>query len=142
MVNHHHDINAVDDFSWLSLCHLAAAHPGRTNGGAPVSRGGRPCGCSGGCPARSCSCSGAASSADPSELVAVTGEDPVLARMRQQLQLFQMVRSLCPEMSHQEKQSTAAACLGSAPASALPEVSMTPVGATPPPWFPLSMPVA
>eukprot|EP00904_Undaria_pinnatifida_P004270 jgi/Undpi1/13844/HiC_scaffold_9.g03495.m1 len=73
----------------------------------------------------------------------VASDDPVVARMRRQIELYKMVQASCPGMSHQDIQGMALACMGetsSAPpvgggSSSSPTISMTPVGPAHPPQF-------
>ena len=77
--------------------------------------------------------------------VKVAGDDPVVARMRRQMELCKMVQASCPGMSHQNIQEMALACMGETPSappagggssSSAPTVSMTPVGPAHSPQFP------
>ena len=76
----------------------------------------------------------------------VAGDDPVVARMRRQIELYKLVQGSCPRMSHQDIQGMALACMGEAPSAPLaggglsssaPTIYMTPVGPAPPPQIPL-----
>ena len=42
----------------------------------------------------------------------VASDDPVVARMRRQIELYKMVQASCPGMSHQDIQGMALACMG------------------------------